>query len=168
MRWQLRRPGTSARWTSASCSTGSAKLFAIGYHTGTHALDCSFYDLLASEARLASFVAIAKNDMPFDHWFRLDRTLTHAGADTALVSWSGSMFEYLMPALVMRSFPSTLLDQTNHGAVARQIAYGEQHGVPWGVSESAYNLRDRHLTYQYRAFGVPDLALKRGPRAATS
>ncbi len=128
----------------------------------THSLDASYYDLLASEARLASFIAIAKNDVPVDHWFRLGRTLTHAAGETALVSWSGSMFEYLMPPLVMRSFPFTVLDQTYRGAVRRQIAYGAERGVPWGVSESAYNLRDRHHTYQYRAFGVPDLALKRG------
>ena len=129
---------------------------------GSHALDASYYDLLASEARLASFVAVAKDDVPVEHWFRLGRTLTHAAGETALVSWSGSMFEYLMPALVMQSFPFTLLDQTYSGAVRRHIAYGAERGVPWGVSESAYNLRDRHLTYQYRAFGVPDLALKRG------
>ncbi|MES2483633.1 MAG: glucoamylase family protein, partial [Pseudomonadota bacterium] len=138
------------------------ELFSIGYQHATHTLDPSYYDLFASEARLASFVAIAKDDVPVDHWFRLGRTLTHAGGHPALISWSGSMFEYLMPALVMRAFPFTLLDQTYQGAVRRQIAYGAELGVPWGVSESAYNLRDRHLTYQYRAFGVPDLALKRG------
>lgn len=138
------------------------ELFSIGYQHATHTHDPSYYDLFASEARLASFVAIAKDDVPADHWFRLGRTLTHAGGHPALISWSGSMFEYLMPALVMRAFPFTLLDQTYQGAVRRQIAYGTDLGVPWGVSESAYNLRDRHLTYQYRAFGVPDLALKRG------
>jgi len=138
------------------------QLLSIGYQEGSHALDPSSYDLLASEARLASFFAIAKNDVPVEHWFRLGRTLTRAGGETALVSWSGSMFEYLMPALVMRSFPSTLLDQSCQGAVARHVAHGAVHDVPWGVSESAYNLRDRHATYQYRAFGVPDLALKRG------
>jgi cyclic beta-1,2-glucan synthetase len=138
------------------------ELFAIGYQEGTHTLDASSYDLLASEARLASFVAIAKNEVPVDHWFRLGRTLTHAAGATALVSWSGSMFEYLMPALVMRAYPQTVLDQTYHAAVRRHIAFGAAHGVPWGVSESAYNVRDRHLTYQYRAFGVPDMALKRG------
>ena len=137
-------------------------LFAIGYHTGTHTLDLSSYDLLASEARLASFVAIAKHDVPFDHWFRLGRTLTHASGSTALVSWSGSMFEYLMPLLVMHSFPATLLAETYEGSLERQIAYGIERNVPWGVSESAYNVRDRHMTYQYRAFGVPDLGLKRG------
>ncbi|HSJ26489.1 MAG TPA: glucoamylase family protein [Longimicrobiales bacterium] len=138
------------------------EVFAIGYQTARRALDNSYYDLLASEARLASFVAIAKNDAPVAHWFRLGRTLTRAAGETALVSWSGSMFEYLMPALVMRSYPNTVLDQTSRGAVRRQVAYGALHGVPWGVSESAYNLRDHELTYQYRAFGVPDLGLKRG------
>ncbi len=138
------------------------KLLAIGYQLASHSLDPSSYDLLASEARLASFVAIAKNDVPVDHWFRLGRTLTYAAGGPAMVSWSGSMFEYLMPALVMQSFPFTLLDQTHRGAVRRQIAYGAARGVPWGMSESAYNVRDRHGTYQYRAFGVPDLALKRG------
>ena len=125
-------------------------------------LDASYYDLLASEARLASFVAIAKDDVPVEHWFRLGRSLTTAAGDRRSISWSGSMFEYLMPALVMQSFPFTLLDQTYQGAVAAQIAYGAERGVPWGVSESAYNARDRNQVYQYRAFGVPDLALKRG------
>ena len=138
------------------------KLFAIGYQETSHSLDGSFYDLLASEARLASFMAIAKSDVPVDHWFRLGRALTHAASGTALVSWSGSMFEYLMPLLVMRAYPFTLLEQTHRSAVRRQIAFAAERGVPWGISESAYNLRDRHFTYQYRAFGVPGLALKRG------
>ncbi len=138
------------------------KLFSIGYQAGAGQLDASLYDLLASEARLASFIAIAKHDVQVEHWFKLGRALTMTASDTALISWSGSMFEYLMPALVMESFPFTLLDQTYTGAVRRQIAYGGERGVPWGVSESAYNARDRNQTYQYRAFGVPDLALKRG------
>jgi len=138
------------------------ELFSIGFQHASRSLDLSYYDLLASEARLASFVAVAKNDVPLDHWFRLGRSLTHASGATALVSWSGSMFEYLMPTLVMRSYPATLLEQTYRGAVRRQIAHGARRKVPWGVSESAYNLRDHHLTYQYRAFGVPDLGLKRG------
>jgi cyclic beta-1,2-glucan synthetase len=138
------------------------ELFSIGFQHTDSSLDGSYYDLFASESRLASFVAIAKNDVPVDHWFRLGRTLTHSAGETALVSWSGSMFEYLMPALVMRSFPFTVLEQTYRGAVRRQVAYGAERGVPWGASESAYNLRDRHFTYQYRAFGVPGLALKRG------
>jgi cyclic beta-1,2-glucan synthetase len=138
------------------------KLFAIGFQQTTHSLDSSYYDLLASEARLASFIAVAKNDVPMEHWFHLGRTLSYAAGAPALVSWSGSMFEYLMPLLVMRSFPFTMLAQTCEGAVSRQRAYGAERRVPWGVSESAYNFRDRHHTYQYRAFGVPDLALKRG------
>lgn len=138
------------------------RLFSIGFHESGHTLDASYYDLLASEARLTSFIAIAKDDVPVEHWFALGRALTHAAGATALVSWSGSMFEYLMPALVMRSFPRTLLSQTYRGVLRRQIAYADLVRVPWGVSESAYNLRDRHLTYQYGAFGVPSLGLKRG------
>ncbi len=138
------------------------KLFAIGFDERANRLDASSYDLLASEARLASFVAIAKGDAPTEHWFRLGRSLTSQGGATALVSWSGSMFEYLMPVLVMPSRAYSLLDQTHRAAVRRHIAYARSRNVPWGISESAYNVRDRHDTYQYRAFGVPDLALKRG------
>lgn len=138
------------------------KIFSIGYQAAASSFDNSFYDLLASEARLASFVAIAKDDVPVDHWFRLGRSLTTTSGTRTLISWSGSMFEYMMPVLVMRTFPSTLLDQTNRGCVRRQIGYGSERGVPWGVSESAYNVRDRLHVYQYRGFGVPDLALKRG------
>ncbi|HKU60068.1 MAG TPA: glucoamylase family protein, partial [Gemmatimonadales bacterium] len=140
----------------------SRSLFAIGYRAGSPSPDPSYYDLLASEARLASYMAVARGEVPVEHWFRLGRTLTRAAGEMALVSWSGSMFEYLMPGLVMRTFRGTLLDDTCAGAVRRQIAWAGRFGVPWGVSESAYNLRDRHYTYQYRAFGVPDLALKRG------
>ncbi|HTR79470.1 MAG TPA: glucoamylase family protein, partial [Gemmatimonadaceae bacterium] len=139
-----------------------SKLLATGYNVGTHSLDSSYYDLLASEARLASFVAVAKKDVPVEHWMRLGRGLTHAEGATALVSWSGSMFEYLMPALVMKSLPMTILEESCRSAVVRQIAYGKARGVPWGISESTYNFRDRHDTYQYRGFGVPDLALRRG------
>ncbi len=138
------------------------KLFSIGYEPAANVFDNSYYDLLASESRLSSFMAIAKDDVPVDHWFRLGRSLTAAGGTRTLISWSGSMFEYLMPALVLRTFPSTLLSQTHQGAVRRHIAYGAERGIPWGISESAYNVRDRTHTYQYRAFGVPDLALKRG------
>ncbi|HUQ45849.1 MAG TPA: glucoamylase family protein [Gemmatimonadaceae bacterium] len=138
------------------------RLMSIGYDVRTGKLDESAYDLLASEARLASFVAVAKGDVPVEHWFHLGRTLTTTANATALVSWSGSMFEYLMPVLVMASRPFSLLDQTHQAAVRRQIRYAAARDVPWGISESAYNVRDRHDTYQYRAFGVPDLALKRG------
>jgi cyclic beta-1,2-glucan synthetase len=140
----------------------SRKLFVIGYNASTHRLDSASYDLLASEARLASFVAVAKDEVPPEHWFHLGRSLTWAHGRPALVSWSGSMFEYLMPILVMRAYRETLLGRTYAASLERQIRYGEELGSPWGLSESAYNVRDRHLTYQYRAFGVPDLALQRG------
>ncbi|MBI5534124.1 MAG: cyclic beta 1-2 glucan synthetase [Deltaproteobacteria bacterium] len=138
------------------------KLLAIGYWVTDRRLDGSFYDLLASESRLASYLAIASGQVPFDHWFALGRRLTTASGRQVLLSWSGSMFEYLMPLLVMPEFGGTLLDQTCSAAVARQIEYGKQRGVPWGISESCYNLTDVEGTYQYRAFGVPGLGLQRG------
>ncbi|MEO7251436.1 MAG: glucoamylase family protein, partial [Arenimonas sp.] len=137
-------------------------LLAIGYNVQDRRLDASYYDLLASEARLASFVAIAQGLLPQEGWFTLGRLLTTTAGEPVLLSWSGSMFEYLMPLLVMPTFEGTLLDQTGKAAVARQIEFGEQRGVPWGVSESGYNTVDVHLNYQYRAFGVPGLGLKRG------
>jgi len=140
----------------------SRKLFSIGYRTAEGELDASYYDLLASEARLASFVAIAKGEVPVAHWYHLGRSLTPVDRGAALISWSGSMFEYLMPALVMHSPPHSLLEQTCRLVVRRQIRYGAERGVPWGISESAYNVRDRELTYQYSNFGVPGLGLKRG------
>jgi cyclic beta-1,2-glucan synthetase len=138
------------------------RLLSIGYRAAEGTLDPSCYDLLASEARLASFVAIAKNDVPARHWFRLGRTVTPVGHGAALISWSGSMFEYLMPSLVMRAPSGSLLEQTNRLIVQRQIRYGAELGLPWGISESAYNARDLELTYQYSNFGVPGLGLKRG------
>ncbi len=139
------------------------KLFVIGYNLSEGRRDNSFYDLLASESRLASLVAIAKGDAPQEHWFRLGRQLTQIdGAGRALVSWTATMFEYLMPLLVTRDYAETLLDQTCKAIVARQIAYGREHSVPWGVSESAYNARDLHFNFQYGPFGVPGLGLKRG------
>jgi cyclic beta-1,2-glucan synthetase len=138
------------------------QLLSIGYRVADGVLDPSCYDLLASEARLASFVAIAKGDVPVRHWFRLGRALTPVGRGSALISWSGSMFEYLMPALVMRAPAGSLLEQTSRLVVRRQMKYGAELGVPWGVSESAYNARDIELTYQYLNFGVPGLGLKRG------
>ncbi|MDH4084793.1 MAG: hypothetical protein OEU99_14705 [Nitrospira sp.] len=138
------------------------KLLSIGYGVPENSLDPSCYDLLASEARLASFIAIAKGDVPSSHWFHLGRALTPVGDGSALVSWSGSIFEYLMPALVMRFPAGSLLCRTYELIVHRQIQYGRERGVPWGVSESAYNTRDLDLTYQYSSFGVPGLGLKRG------
>ncbi len=119
-------------------------------------------DLLASEARLASFIAIAKGDVPEAHWFRLGRPLTSVQGVPTLLSWGATIFEYLMPLLVMRSYPETLLDESCRMAVQRQIRYGKERGVPWGISECAFNVVDRHDTYQYRAFGVPGLGLRRG------
>jgi len=138
------------------------KLLSIGARMPGGTLDSSCYDLLASEARLASFVAIAKGDIPARHWFRLGRAVTPLAGGAALVSWSGSMFEYLMPSLVMRAPAGSLIERTSRLIVKRQIDYGTSLGVPWGVSESAYNVRDLEFTYQYSNFGVPGLGLKRG------
>jgi hypothetical protein len=142
------------------------KIFPIGYRLadadGPGRLDNSFYDLLASEARLASFAAIAKGDVPQNHWFSLGRLLTSVEGVSTLLSWSATLFEYLMPMLVLRSYPETLLDDSCRMAVRRQREYGRQQGVPWGISESGFNVVDRHGNYQYRAFGVPGLGLKRG------
>jgi cyclic beta-1,2-glucan synthetase len=138
------------------------KLFTIGYNVTASRADDSYYDLLASEARLASFVGIAKGDVPQEHWFRMGRALTKVDGGRALISWTGTMFEYLMPLLVMRNYENTLLAETCRTVVARQIEYGNERGVPWGISEAAYNVRDLHLNYQYGPFGVPGLGLKRG------
>jgi cyclic beta-1,2-glucan synthetase len=138
------------------------QLLSIGYRDSDGALDDNFYDLLASEARLASFIAIAKGDLPAKHWFRLGRTLTPIDGNSGLISWSGSMFEYLMPSLVMRAPAGSLLYETNRLVVWRQEKYGDGLGVPWGMSESEYNVRDIEQTYQYSSFGIPDLAYKRG------
>ena len=140
----------------------SQHLLAIGYNVDTHHRDTSYYDLLASEARLALFVTIAQGKLPQESWFALGRRLTIADNTPVLLSWSGSMFEYLMPALVMPTYENTLLDETCRGTVKRQIEYGRQQGLPWGISESCYNLVDANLTYQYRAFGVPGMGFKRG------
>ena len=140
----------------------SCGLLTIGYDVGERRRDPSCYDLLASEARLASFLLIAQGQVPQKHWFSLGRLLTSHGGDVSLISWSGSMFEYLMPQLLMPSYDNTLLEQTCKAAVSRQIEYGRQRAVPWGISESCYNTTDMHQVYQYRAFGVPGLGFKRG------
>ncbi|MGV7208123.1 GH36-type glycosyl hydrolase domain-containing protein [Oxalobacteraceae bacterium A2-2] len=140
----------------------TTSLLAIGYNVSERRLDASYYDLLASEVRLASFVAIAQGQLPQEHWFALGRQLCIVGGKPVLLSWSGSMFEYLMPLLVMPTYPSTLLDQTYHAVIDAQIDYGRRRNVPWGISESGYNTVDASLNYQYRAFGVPGVGLKRG------
>ena len=120
----------------------ASRLLSIGYNVDERRRDASYYDLLASEARLSVFVAIAQGQLPQESWFALGRLLTSAGGEPILLSWSGSMFEYLMPQLVMPTYEHTLLDQTAKAAVARQIEYGQQRGVPWGISESGYNTVD--------------------------
>ncbi len=140
----------------------SRELFSVGFNVPANRCDASFYDLLASEARLCSYVAIAMGQVPQNHWFSLGRLLVSLRGDPSLASWSGSMFEYLMPLLVMPTFDHTLLDHTYKAAVKQQIEYGRANGVPWGISESGYNRTDVLLNYQYHAFGVPGLGLKRG------
>jgi len=138
------------------------KLLSIGYRVQEKELDECCYDLLASEARLSSFFAIAKGDIRDEHWFRLGRILVSVCWKGALLSWSGSMFEYLMPPLIMHEPPGSLLGQSNQLAVRQHIAYAKKHGFPWGISESAFNARDSMMNYQYSSFGVPNLGFKRG------
>jgi len=137
-------------------------LLSIGYDVGERRRDPAWYDLLASEARLTSFLLIAEGQVPQKHWFALGRLLTGRGGDVSLISWSGSMFEYLMPRLFLPSYENTLLEQACRGAVSRQMDYGRQRHVPWGISESCYNAVDMNQIYQYRGFGVPGLGFKRG------
>ena len=139
----------------------SRKLLSIGFRVNEHHLDAGFYDLLASEARLTTYIAIITGQIPQESWFAMGRQLTSMGGHIALLSWSGSMFEYLMPLLIMPNYPDTLLDQTMRAAVDRNIEYGGERGIPWGVSESGYNATDAQRNYQYKAFGVPGLGFKR-------
>jgi len=137
-------------------------LFAIGFDVDENKLTNSYYDLFASEARQASYVAIAKGEIPPEHWFCMSRSLTAIDKYKGLVSWSGTMFEYLMPLLIMKNYENTLLDETYSFVIKSQKKYGRQRNMPWGFSESAYNLLDLNLDYQYKAIGVPWLGLKRG------
>ncbi|MCF3640697.1 protein ndvB [Rhizobium sp. TRM95111] len=138
------------------------RLLSIGYRVETDELDEACYDLLASEARLTSLFAIAKGDLPTEHWYKLGRPIVPIGSRGALISWSGSMFEYLMPPLVMQERQGGILNQTNNLIVREQMNHGRRLGTPWGISEAAFNARDHELTYQYTNFGVPTLGLKRG------
>jgi cellobiose phosphorylase len=140
----------------------TAHLMTIGYNVGEHKADPACYDLLASEARMCSFVAIAQGRMPQESWFKLGRLLSGHGGDPVLVSWGGSMFEYLMPLLVMPTYKGTLLDKTYKAIIVRQIDYGKCNNIPWGISESGYNKINIDMAYQYRSFGVPDTGFKRG------
>jgi cyclic beta-1,2-glucan synthetase len=137
-------------------------LFSIGFNAATGQLDRSHYDLLASEARLASYLAIGKGDVDHQHWFHLGRRLTDVDGKSCLLSWGGTMFEFLMPNLFLKAFPDTLITQSCDAAVERQQKFGRDNGVPWGVSESAFATFDNQMNYQYRSFGVPGLGLKRG------
>ena len=164
---RVRAVGEQARQLAMDMEFGfllqpEKKLLSIGFSVSNNILDANCYDLLASEARLASLFAIAKGDVETRHWFRLGRSSTPIGAGSALISWSGSMFEYLMPSLVMRAPAGTVLEETSRRVVAQQQAYAAGFGMPWGFSESAYNARDLEMTYQYSNFGVPGLGLKRG------
>ena len=137
-------------------------LLSIGYNVQDHLMDASYYDLLASEVRLCIFVCIAQGKLPQESWFALGRLLTNIEGNPILLSWSGSMFEYLMPMLVMPNYENTLLGQSCRSAVEWQIDYGKQSGKPWGISESGYNMLNANSSYEYRAFGAPGLGLKRG------
>ena len=138
------------------------QLFSIGFHLEDNKLTNSYYDLLASEARQTSYISIARGQVPPEHWFRMGRALTMVDGYKGLVSWTGTMFEYLMPLLIMKSYPNTLLDETYSFVIKSQMKYGRQKGVPWGVSESCFSTLDRNQDYQYKAIGVPWLGLKRG------
>ncbi|HEY2420267.1 MAG TPA: glucoamylase family protein [Neobacillus sp.] len=138
------------------------RLFSLGYHIETNQKDSILYDLLASEARQASIVAIALGQIPVSHWFSLGRTMTLFGKNKTLLSWSGTMFEYLMPSLIIRTYPNTIWDSTYRGVIDRQQKYTQEYQVPFGISESGYYAFDYQMNYQYRAFGVPGLGLDRG------
>ena len=140
----------------------SRHLLSIGYDMGERRRDPSWYDLLASEARLTSYLLVAEGQVPQKHWFALGRLLTSHGGDLSLMSWSGSMFEYLLPQLFLPGYENTLLEQACQAAVSRQIEYGRERHVPWGISESCYNAVDMNQVYQYRGFGVPGLGFKAG------
>ena len=138
------------------------RVFHIGFNLDADQLDNNYYDLLASEARIASIIAIAKGEVPQSHWLQLSRPVTRVEGSYVLLSWNGTMFEYLMPPLFLRSYPGTLLADSTRGAVLHQIAYGKAKGVPWGISESGFYRFDANQNYQYRAFGVPGLGFRRG------
>ena len=167
--WQLRGENLIPRLETLIKETDfhplynhKAKLFTLGYHAGLREPDQILYDLLASEARLSSFIAIALGQVPSSHWHTLGRTMTRVGRRVTLLSWSGTMFEYIMPWIFMRTYQNTIWESTYGAVVRRQIEYAHQRGVPFGISESGYYAFDHQMNYQYRAFGVPGLGFKRG------
>ncbi len=138
------------------------QIFSIGFNIEENKLTDSYYDLLASEARQASLVAIAKKDVPTKHWNYLSRTLTTLGKYKGLISWSGTAFEYLMPNINIPRYKGSLLDESCKFMIKSQMEYAKELNIPWGISEAAFNLKDLHGNYQYKAFGIPWLGLKRG------
>ena len=138
------------------------QIFSIGFNIEDNRLTDSYYDLLASEARQASLIAIAKKDVPVKHWKNLSRTITTLNGYSGLVSWSGTAFEYLMPNINIPKYEGSLLDESCKFMEMCQIEYAKKLNLPWGISEAAFNLKDLHSNYQYKAFGVPWLGLKRG------
>ncbi|CCQ97400.1 membrane hypothetical protein [[Clostridium] ultunense Esp] len=137
-------------------------LFYIGYNVKEGKVLNSHYDLLASEARISSYIAISKGEVPLKHWERLGKSIIMENSHISLASWSGTMFEYLMPALVLKNYKNTLLDETYKTSINIQIDYGKKNNVPWGISESGFFAFDNRLNYQYKAFGVPALGFQRG------
>ncbi len=135
-------------------------LFHIGYHVSSMTIDAGCYDLMASESALTSFLAIARGEVPAKHWYKLGRPLTMIRGIPSFVSWSGTMFEYLMPALVMKAYEGSVFHDTLRAAVMEQMRYGKRNNIPWGISESQYFRFDLDSNYQYRAFGVPQLRLQ--------
>lgn len=138
------------------------RLFSIGFNVEENKLTESYYDLLASEARQASYIAIAKRDVLPKHWYNLSRTLTVLNRYKGLISWSGTAFEYLMPNINIPKYPASLLDESCKFMIMSQKEYTKKLNIPWGISESAFNLKDLSNNYQYKAFGIPWLGLKRG------
>ena len=138
------------------------RIFSIGFNVEDNSLTPSYYDLLASEARQASLVAIAKKDIPAKHWYNLSRTLTILNRYKGLISWSGTAFEYLMPNINIPKYPGSLISESSEFAIMSGREYAEELSIPWGISEAAFNLRDLNNNYQYKAFGIPWLGLKRG------
>ncbi len=138
----------------------SRLLLSIGYEIERQHLHQACYDLLCSEARIAAFITVSKGEAPQQSWFKLGRIHTMAYGHPVLISWTGTMFEYLMPSIWMRSYPDTLVSRTLAGVVAIQRAFGKEHGIPWGISESGWSGKDDHGHYHYQAFGIPPIALK--------
>lgn len=138
------------------------KLFSVGFNLEDNSLTDSYYDFLASEARQASIIALSRRQVPVKHWNALSRTITIYKGYKGLISWTGTAFEYLMPNINLKRYDGSLLDESSKFAIMSQKDYCEKLGVPWGISESAYNLKDLNNNYQYKAFGVPWLGLKRG------